>query len=196
MNGAELLCQIDSRAMYDIIFLDFNLRDMKCLVLAKKIREVLEDVPIILVSSSMDHALDGYKVRTNRFLYKENLESTFTECMDDICEEIREHSKTILLSCVEGEIRFRISEIVMLENERHKCIIHLQDRYYHIYEKLDTFEQLLRAHGFLRVHKSYLVNMQHIRNINSYVMTLDNGVKVSVPKARYKDVKREYADFK
>ena len=195
VNGAELLCQIDSGAMYDIIFLDFNLRDMKCLVLAKKIREVLEDVPIILVSSSMDHALDGYKVRANRFLYKENLESTFTECMDDICEEIREHSKTILLSCVEGEIRFRISEIVMLENERHKCIIHLQDRYYHIYEKLDTLETMLKRYGFLRIHQSYLVNMQYIRSINNYVLTLQDGMQLSIPKVRFQQVKQSYISY-
>lgn len=110
--------------------------------------------------------------------------------------KIRLMKDKLLLSCVEGNVSVGAFEIIYIETMGHRNIVHLKDQDFHIYEKLDTFEQLLRAHGFLRVHKSYLVNMQHIRNINSYVMTLDNGVKVSVPKARYKDVKREYADIK
>lgn len=110
--------------------------------------------------------------------------------------KIRIVKDKLLLSCVEGNVSVGAFEIIYIETMGHRNIVHLKDQDFHIYEKLDTFEQLLRAHGFLRVHKSYLVNMQHIRNINSYVMTLDNGVKVSVPKARYKDVKREYADIK
>lgn len=194
-NGTEFLRQIETGTMYDMIFLDMNLADMNGLLLAKKIREGLGDVPIILVSELLDHALDGYKVRANRFLFKEKLESSFTECMDDICEEIRQRSKTILLSCVEGEIRIHIAEIVMLENERHKCIIHLQDRYYHIYEKLDTLETMLKRYGFLRIHQSYLVNMQYIRSINNYVLTLQDGRQLSIPKARFQQVKQSYISY-
>ncbi|MBR1599732.1 MAG: LytTR family transcriptional regulator DNA-binding domain-containing protein [Lachnospiraceae bacterium] len=114
----------------------------------------------------------------------------------DGSSKIRIVKDKLLLSCVEGNVSVGAFEIIYIETMGHRNIVHLKDQDFHIYEKLDTFEQLLRAHGFLRVHKSYLVNMQHIRNINSYVMTLDNGVKISVPKARYKEVKREYADIK
>ena len=61
-----------------------------------------------------------------------------------------------------------------------------------IYEKLEELEERLKAQGFLRTHKSFLVNMEHIRNINSYILTLDNDRQISVPKARYKQVKQEY----
>ena len=114
----------------------------------------------------------------------------------DGSSKIRIVKDKLLLSCVEGNVSVGAFEIIYIETMGHRNIVHLKDQDYHIYEKLDIFEQLLRSHGFLRVHKSYLVNMQHIRNINSYVMTLDNGVKISVPKARYKEVKREYADIK
>ena len=110
--------------------------------------------------------------------------------------KVRIVKNKLLLSCVEGNVSVGAFEIIYIETMGHRNIVHLKDQDFHIYEKLDTFEQLLRAYGFLRVHKSYLVNMQHIRNINSYVMTLDNGVELSVPKARYKEVKREYVDLK
>ena len=70
---------------------------MDGLTVARKIRELLEDVPINLVTAFMNYALDGYKVRASRFLIKDDLDKTFRECMDDICQEIRKKSGMIAL---------------------------------------------------------------------------------------------------
>lgn len=48
----------------------------------------------------------------------------------------------------------------------------------------------------MRAHLSFLVNMRYITKISSYVMTLTTGKKISVPKARYAQVKREYMLYK
>jgi len=50
--------------------------------------------------------------------------------------------------------------------------------------------------GFVRSHLSFLVNMRYIAKISSYVLTLNNGKEISVPKARYRSVKRQYILFK
>ena len=71
----------------------------------------------------------------------------------------------------------------------------MPDQSYQIYEKLETLEEKLKGFGFLRAHKSFIVNMGHIRSINSYVMTLDDGRQIPVPKARYKQVRQKYALF-
>ena len=194
-SGVDMLQAIRKGKTPDIVFLDINMDIMDGLTVAKKIRELLDDVPIVLVTSFMSFALDGYKVRASRFLIKDDLEKTFPECMDDICLEIQRKSKTINLSCVEGMIRLKTSDIILFETEGHKCLIQLQDRTYQIYEKLEDLEERLKGLGFLRTHKSFLVNVEHIRNINSYVITLDNDRQISVPKARYKQVKQEYTLF-
>ncbi len=150
---------------------------------------------IILVTAFMHYALDGYKVRASRFLIKDDLDKTFDECMDDICSEIRKKSKTITLSCVEGEMRFKASDIIMIETSGHKNMIRLANKTYQIYEKLDVLEEQLKGYGFLRTHNSFLVNMAHIRGINSYILTLDDERQLPVPKARYKKVRREYTLF-
>ena len=194
-SGMEMLEAIRKGKSVDIIFLDINMDIMDGLTVAKKIRELREDVPIILVTTLMNYALDGYKVRASRFLIKDDLDKTFPECMDDICGEIRKRSNTVVFSCVEGEIRLKASDIILFETSGHKCLIQLHDRTYQIYEKLENLEKMLNGLGFLRTHKSFLVNMAHIRNINSYILTLDNGREISVPKARYKQVKQEYTLF-
>ena len=194
-SGMEMLEAIRKGMSVDIIFLDINMDIMDGLTVARKIRELREDVSIILVTTFMNYALDGYKVRASRFLIKDDLDKTFPECMDDICGEIRKKTNTIVFSCVEGEIKLKASDIVLFEISGHKSLIQLRDRTYQIYEKLENLEEMLKGQGFLRTHKSFLVNMVHIRNINSYILTLDNGREMSVPKARYKQVKQEYTLF-
>ncbi len=194
-SGSELLRDFSNGDYVDIIFLDINMDDIDGLSVAKKIREEMDDVPIVLVTAFMNYALEGYKVRASRFLIKDDLDKTFTECMDDICGEIRRKSKVITFSCVEGEMRLKASDIILVETSGHKNLIKLKKMTYQIYKKLDDLEEMLKSYGFLRTHNSYLVNMAHIRGINSYLLTLDDGRQLPVPKARYKQVRQEYALF-
>ena len=194
-SATDLLRAVRAGSDFDMIFLDINMDDMDGLTLAKKIREKQDDVPIILVTAFMNYALDGYKVRASRFLIKDDLDKTFTECMDDICREVYRKSKTVILPCVEGNIRLKVSEILLIETDEHKNIIKLKDQTYQIYEKISTLEDMLKGYGFLRIHKSFLVNMEHIRSINNYILTMNDGKQLSVPKARYRQVRQEYTLF-
>ncbi|MBO5598346.1 MAG: response regulator transcription factor [Oribacterium sp.] len=191
-RGKDFLAGI-AKHLPDIIFLDINMEDMDGLKLAEKVRERNEEVPIILVTAYMSYALDGYKVRANRFLVKDDLDKTFTECMDDICRQLKKKSKNMVFACVEGDVDIKLAEIIYIEITGHKSVIHLKAQDYQIYESMDDLEDKLKPYGFLRVHQSFLVNMKHIRSINSYMLTLDTGVEIRIPKARYKKVKVERA---
>ena len=191
-NGAALISAMDAIEP-DIIFLDINMDKMDGLALAEKIREKYEEVPIVLVTAFINYALDGYKVRANRFLVKDDLDKTLPECMDDICRQIQKKTKHMLFACVEGDVDIKLSEIVFIETTGHKSIIHLGSGDYRLYESMDDLERKLKAFGFLRVHKSFMVGIRHIRTINNYILTLDTGYEIKIPKARYKQVRQERA---
>ena len=178
---------------WDIIFLDINMEGMDGLSLAGRIREKDEEVPIILVTAFINYALDGYKVRASRFLVKDDLDKTLPECMDDICIQLQKKKKNMLFNCVEGDVDIMLSEIVFIETTGHKSIIHLGSEDYHLYESMDELENRLKVYGFIRVHQSYMVNIRHIRSINNYLLTLDTGYEIKIPKARYKQVRKERA---
>ena len=191
-NGTALINALDTKEP-DIIFLDINMDEMDGLTLARKIREKYEDVPIVLVTAFINYALDGYKVRASRFLVKDDLDKTLPECMDDICMQIRKRTKHMLFSCVEGEVDITLSEIIFIETSGHRSVIHLAAQDYHLYESMDELEGKLGTYGFIRVHQSFMVNVRHVRSINSYILTLDIGYEIKIPKARYKQVRQERA---
>ncbi len=67
---------------------------------------------------------------------------------------------------------------------------------YQIYDKLDAIEQKLSGFGFLRIHKSYLANMRHIRRVSNYTAFLDTGEELPIPRLRYQSVKEAFVAYK
>lgn len=49
------------------------------------------------------------------------------------------------------------------------------NKIYTHYEKISTMAEKLESKGFIRIQKSFIVNMRYIRDINNYIVTLTNG---------------------
>lgn len=60
-----------------------------------------------------------------------------------------------------------------------------------VYDKtVDNFTtDLLEEEGFVKVHRSYLVNEDHVVRIKHRIAFMDNGKEVPISKYRVKDVK-------
>ncbi len=95
-----------------------------------------------------------------------------------------------------GTVTLKAEDIIYVETDRHRNLFNTRTKIYSIYKRLDEIEAELSDLGFVRIHQSFLVNMRYIEKISSYRLRLTNGVELSVPKARYKYVKKEYALFK
>ena len=67
---------------------------------------------------------------------------------------------------------------------------------YTLYSTLNDMEKELDNNEFLRIHQSYLVNMKHIEKVSRYEVSLTNGVKLEIPKARYGFVEKAYVSYK
>lgn len=48
----------------------------------------------------------------------------------------------------------------------------------------------------MRIHQSFLVNMQYIKGVTRYQAVLSNGTRLVIPKARYKYVKETFIAYK
>lgn len=115
----------------------------------------------------------------------------------DSRDETKKQNKLLLgFHFVEGDEALREELVRYIETKGHKNYFHLTDgRMLSIYRKLDELELDLAGGDFLRCHQSFLVNMRYIEKISSYVLTLENGEQLSVPKARYKEVKKRFLAY-
>ena len=195
-SGAELCGNMGYIRECGIVFLDINMVGPDGLETAKRIKAECPKVHIVLVTAYMNYVLEGYKVKASRFLLKDDLERTLSECVDDILREIRQEEQVVKFGFVEGNMCLRVDDIIYIETSRHKNVFYTTGQTYSIYKKMDELERELKGMGFVRIHQSFLINMRYIEKISSYVMVLTTGKEISVPKSRYPEVKRQYTLFK
>ena len=213
--GAEgIVCSIDDFASgeeltdlgievqkYDIVFLDINMDQMDGIDVARKIREKSKDIFIVFVTAYIDYTIEGYKVDAFRYILKNNnmLEGSVVECLDAIKERMAYEVEQIEFDFSEGKKTVSLERILFVESNLHRLIFHIMEdslKQYTVYKTLDEMEKEFEGKGFIRIHQSYLVNARHVNSISRYCLLLDNGMQLSIPRARYNDVQKLIAEYK
>lgn len=83
-----------------------------------------------------------------------------------------------------------VHQIIMLKGEVNYTTIHLEGGKTKVIARpLKFFEEYLKLQGFLRVHRSFLINPKHVTewNINSQCLLMKDGTTVAIARRR-KDV--------
>lgn len=99
----------------------------------------------------------------------------------------------------EGTKIVALERLLYIESRLHKLEFYIMEdklKKYSIYGKLDELEKELQGNDFIRIHQSYLVNMKHIEKVSRYEALLNNGIKLEIPKARYKFVEETFVSYK
>lgn len=191
----ERLCEID------IIFLDINMKDLNGIETAKQIRNFTQETFIVFVTGYITYSPEGYKVNAIRYILKdiENFKVAFVECLNTIQDKIKDKQFEQIIEFSEGKKKIILNNIVYIESDLHKLYFHIwnnKEVRYTMYGRLDTLEEKIQLSGFCRIHKSYLVNLRYVEDLQRYHIILNNGHELSVAKQRYKEVENKYISFK
>ena len=95
-----------------------------------------------------------------------------------------------------------LTDVLYMESQGHQIIIHIQKtgaktpQLYRFYASLGSLECQLCTQGFLRIQKSYLVNMRHIQKYRCNEAELDNGEKLPVSEKNYAEQKKQFLLWK
>lgn len=200
-SGIDLLKALDGIAEFDIIFLDIVMNDLDGIDTAKKIRKITRDVYLVFVTIYISYALQGYEVRATRFILKDNkfFRLAMKECIDTIIQEMNHVKQRQSFKFREGDVELALENIMYIESTIHKLYFHVvldsTLLTFTMYGKLDTIESMFKDNSFCRIHKSYLVNLKYVKQIERYRLELRNGMGLSISQSRYKEVKEKYIDY-
>jgi DNA-binding LytR/AlgR family response regulator len=73
--------------------------------------------------------------------------------------------------------------------------IYLTDRTFYIRYQISQLEEKLENHGFLRIHKSYLVNIRYIYLLEPGSVILENQQSLPVSRHRFHEVQQKLQDY-
>ena len=185
-----------------IIDIDFNQKQYTGIDLAKKIRETCPNSIIVFVTNFIEYAPEGYEVQAFRYLLKKDIHIKLEQCLLQTVAKLQTERESIQIN-ISGEITtIPLADILYIESNGHLALIHVLKKgndneiVYRFYSSLTNLEQLLSPQGFLRIQKSYLVNMRHIRKYQCNKALLDNGQALRVSEKNYAEQKKQYLLWK
>ena len=191
-----LLAQIDT---FDIVFLNVDTGYWDGINVARDIRRAGSGTLIIFVSNHVSFAPSGYEVGAFRFLLKKDLDTTFAPAMDAALRQLGISAEPLHLQVGREQYEVPIGSIIFAESNKRIVTFHLahfgRERLAS-YMKLSDLDERLAGKGFLRIHKSFLVNMRYIENINNYVVTLKEGTELQASRQNYRQLREAYARWR
>lgn len=185
---------------YEVFFLDINFlgKEYSGIDIARKIRQTNSDAVIVFVTNSIEFAPDGYEVQAFRYVLKEKIHLKLEQYLSQIVTKIKTMQETIQVS-IGGEITtIPLVDILYIEANKHKLFVHVRKHKtqpvtsYCFYSSLSSVEEQLSEKGFLRIHKSYLVNMRKIRKFSCSEAILEDGTMLRVSEKNYAEQKKKY----
>lgn len=199
-DPSELYKKILDGELTDIYILDLLMPKRTGIDLGKLIRKGGENV-IIYITSSDDYALDAYGVRAVRYLLKPIDKEALFEALDYALSYTRIKKEPVyLIKTKDGLVQRPYSKIEYIENVNRKLEVHLTGG--EVLKSIfirQSFEEEVREiaakKNFEQVHKSFLVNLDYVKQLTADSILMESGQQIPVSKAKAAKVKREYLLF-
>ena len=181
---------------FDLSFLDIDMPEMNGLEVANQLSEIAKSGQIIFLSQREDLVFECLKFHPFGFIRKSKLIDDFSLMMTQYFQTINNaESDETKIDFIDKTktISFKIKEIVYIEGDRNYQTIVLKDKTSQsIRVPLGSLEEKLSSHGFIRIHKGYLLNYLYIRSIEGEEVYLTTGVSLPMSKKRKDDIMKQY----
>lgn len=181
---------------YDVIFLDLVLGEDNGVNLGMFISRKFPETKIIFISGFVEKVSEVFfSVRPYGFICKPFDAEIIVRYLNNIIKEA-ESEANIFDFVFKGKHRsMKINDIVYFESDRNKVIIHGVSDTVFVTDRLDNVEASL-PDGFVRCHKSYLVNMRYIHYYNKSSFELINGECINISRSKKNLAEEKYFSYK
>jgi two-component system LytT family response regulator len=207
-NGYEAVKAVGEHRP-DLIFLDIQMPKLD----GFEVLDLLEMKPqVVFVTAYDEYAIRAFEVHAIDYLLKPFTAARFAEVVAHAEEMVRRRegesreSMPSALSSIRKplqRIAFRDGATIDVVPVQRIDYIEAQDDYVHVWSRgqryikqqtLADLEALLDATRFIRVHRSYIVNLESLARVEPYakdsrVALLKDGTRISVSRAGYERLK-------
>lgn len=197
-SGSALLKSMDE-VHYQLLLLDIEMPGMDGIELGKKLRAKKDETIIVYVSEAESRVFESFAVQPLGFVRKSNFLNDISAVVDLYLKTVDKEMKGEYLdfSTRSGILTLKSRQVCYIEGSRNYQLLFVEGRKDPIEVKMtmDKLEEATAPHGFIRIHKGYLVNYQYIQHLSSTVATLQNGQQLPIGRSKAGEVKMKYLSF-
>ena len=188
----------------DALFVDINMPDLNGLDFVKSLSTPLL---VVFTTAYSEFALEGYKVNAIDYLLKpfglddfiraaQKVKKQY-ELMNAVSVSVVDMDDAIFFKTEYKIVRVDIKQIMYVESMSEYLKIHLVDEPKPIIVLLsmETIEERLPMNSFMRVHRSYIINLKMIKEVNKSRIIMNSDTYIPIGD-NYRDAFNNYLNTK
>jgi DNA-binding LytR/AlgR family response regulator len=198
-SGESFLSSLGEGRFYDVVFLSLELPKVKGVqagVCLRGFRQMADTVLICMGKrfGEADAALDSQPFRFLRFPIKEE---RFRRIWNAISERLLSQKQVFEFGSHQAKIRVPVKQIISFDYHIRVITIYTTLGSWTFYEKIEKLMERLGHYDipFLRIHKSYIINMDYVREYSAKRVRMSNEKEYPISSSNRKNVKAAFRRF-
>lgn len=154
----------------DVMFLDISMPKTNGMQLAEALHKLKNPPQVVFVTAYSEYALDAFGVDATDYLMKPVETDRLAQALDKIVEHIKPLNLPVSVERIPvvksgSKVLVPIDQIRFIEaKDDYSCIYTESDRFLSTIS-LQKLEDRLVGHGFFRIHRSYIVNLEYVADV-------------------------------
>ncbi len=175
-SDAERLLEKYKEGIYfDIVFLDIEMGSMSGIEAAKRISANYGNTLIIFTTAYKQYVKEAFYVNAFQYMFKPIEFRDFRYEMDRAIRTITLRNQMFEINYSHEKVLLKCSDILYIETRNRHLAVKTIDREYEYNGALKDAERQLSKYGFSKAEQGILVNLCHVRRIDTTQIEFDNG---------------------
>lgn len=188
-GSGEALLEVFAPGVFDILFLDIYMGGVTGMEVARKIRERDTDCALVFITVSEDHLRESFSVYVTSYVVKpirpEEMAAALTACR----RVFQRSARCIEVMSERQAVKIPLVRIRFVEVLDKVTWFHTGQGAVKTYLPIDEAERALGGGPFLRCHRAFIVNMNHIAAVEERDFLMRDGARVPMRKNGGKELR-------
>ncbi len=191
-DAAAFCAQMDT---FDLVYLDIRMPELDGITLARQIRSRELACIVVFITGLRDYMLDAFDVEALDYICKPIERARLRRSVERALQQIAHRQETgILIQTAHWCKAVKLSAIYYCEVINRKIYLHTTEGVLEYYGKLKEMEKQLDAR-FFKCHRSYLVNLDHLKMYQDGEIVLENGSRIPVSRLRHQELMEKMLEY-
>ncbi|CAM1369879.1 LytR/AlgR family response regulator transcription factor [Tenacibaculum xiamenense] len=160
----------------DVLFLDIQMPDINGFEFLSKLKQ---EINIIFTTAHREFALEGFESNALDYLLKPISYARFLKGVGKLRnnernELIKDEEHQIFIKSDGVIVKLLLKDITHFESANDYIIVHKKNEKYLTLSSFKKIEEKIPENSFLRVHRSFLVNLKYIHKIEGNLLHIEN----------------------
>lgn len=191
-SGEDL---IESEFECDVVFLDIEMKPMNGFQTAEILKEKYPRCILSFITTHSELAVEGYDYQPFRYILKTAPEPVIKRKIRETLNEYYYRNKSLQIAYKGKHSVVLVGDIIYIEIEGHCTKLVLKNGVVSWNKTLNDIEVELKKYGVIRCHKSFMVSLAQIKEVNQNWIKLKRGINVPIGRTHKDSFIKEYNNY-